>query len=287
MGGSGADVGVVVATRNRRAELLATLDRLAELPEQPQVCVVDNGSTDGTPEAVRKGHPGVRFVRLERNAGAAARNVGAAALATPLIAFNDDDSWWAPGSLTRAAETFDSYPRLGLVAACVLVGEQSRIDPVSSGMAGSPIPAIGDLPGPAVLGFLACGAVVRRSAFIEAGGFNERYGVGGEEHLLALDFAAAGWGLAFVPAIRTHHHPAPGQRGGRRHRELRNDLWSAWLRRPLWPAIRHTARMIGRGWTSAGTWRALASAVLGVPWVLRERRVVPPEVERALTLLHP
>jgi GT2 family glycosyltransferase len=281
-----SDIGIVIATRNRRAQLLETLARLGALAERPPVCVVDNGSTDGTGEAIESGHPDVNVIQLERNAGAAARNVGAAALTTALIAFNDDDSWWAPGALTRAAQTFGAYPRLGLLAACVLVGEQSRIDPVSFAMAGSPIPVMADLPGPPVLGFLACGAVVRRSAFLDAGGFNEKYGVGGEEHLLALDLAAAGWGLAFVPSVRTHHHPAPGRRAGRRHCELRNDLWSAWLRRPLGPAIRHTLRVTRDGWASGGSWVALGSALRGLPWVLRGRRVVPPEVEAAVALLH-
>ena len=38
-----------------------------------------------------------------------------------------------------------------------------------------------------MLGFLACGAVARRSAVLACGGFHERYGFGGEEQLLAID----------------------------------------------------------------------------------------------------
>jgi N-acetylglucosaminyl-diphospho-decaprenol L-rhamnosyltransferase len=37
-----------------------------------------------------------------------------------------------------------------------------------------------------VLGFVACGAVVRRSAFLEADGFHPRFEVGGEESILVL-----------------------------------------------------------------------------------------------------
>ena len=44
-----------------------------------------------------------------------------------------------------------------------------------------------DLPGRSVLGFLACGAVVRRSAFVQAGGFDPVVHFGGEEERLALD----------------------------------------------------------------------------------------------------
>ncbi|MFD0853569.1 glycosyltransferase family 2 protein, partial [Actinomadura adrarensis] len=43
---------VVVITRDRRETLLDTLGRLRELPGKPPVIVVDNASSDGTPEAV-------------------------------------------------------------------------------------------------------------------------------------------------------------------------------------------------------------------------------------------
>jgi hypothetical protein len=42
-------VTVVIATRDRRDELLTTLGHLRALPERPPVIVVDNGSTDGSP----------------------------------------------------------------------------------------------------------------------------------------------------------------------------------------------------------------------------------------------
>lgn len=41
-------ISVVVITHNRRDELQRTLERLAALPEQPRVVVVDNASSDGT-----------------------------------------------------------------------------------------------------------------------------------------------------------------------------------------------------------------------------------------------
>jgi len=263
--------------------LLRTLALLAALPEQPPVCVVDNASTDGTAEAVRHRHRDVLLIDLPENIGAAARNVGAAALDTPLVAFNDDDSWWEPGALERAAKTFAQHPRLGLLAARVLVGPDEHVDPTCSRMAASPLPRNG-APGPAVLGFVACGAVVRRSAFLEAGGFEPRFHVGGEEHLLAVDLAAAGWDLAYVPAVRAQHRPAPSaEREDRPRRQLRNDFWSAWLRRPAPAALKQTAHLLSP--RDRNTWSAFGAAVRGLPWVLRRRRVVPPAVERGIALL--
>jgi GT2 family glycosyltransferase len=277
--------GVVIATRDRAASLLAVLQRLRALPEGPPVVVVDNGSTDGTPEAVRAAAPEVVVLEAGRNLGAAARTLGARALDTPYVAFNDDDSWWAPGALRRAAELLDAHPRVGLLAARVLVGPAGRLDPTCAAMARSPLPRDA-LPGPGVLGFVACGAVVRRTAYLEVGGFDERYGIGGEERRLALDLAAAGWGLAYADELVVHHVPDAGgaPRSGRLRRQARNDLWSAWLRRPPAAALRESALVLARlaRREPATAAQAAADALGGARWVARERRVVPPLVEQGL-----
>jgi GT2 family glycosyltransferase len=279
-------VAVVIATRNRGTELLGTLAWLRVLHEQPPIVVVDNGSTDGTAELVRANYRGVQVVGLRRNQGGAARTVGARLVDSPYVAFSDDDSWWAPGALSRAAELLDRHPRLAVLAARVLVGPDQRLDPVCREMALSPLPPAADLPGPAVLGFIACGAVVRRAAFLEVGGFDARFGVGGEEELLAVDLAARGWGLAYVEEVIAHHHPSPSRDPSARRRvQVRNALWSAWLRRPLGGAARQTAHLAALAMHQPGVWSGMRLALLGLPWVLRERRPVPRELEAALRTL--
>ena len=286
MPASPSRVAVVIATRNRGPELLGTLNRLLSLDERPRVVVVDNGSTDGTAELVLDRHPGVQVVGLRRNQGAAARTIGARLVDTPYVAFSDDDSWWAPGALGRAVELLDRHPRLAVLAARVLIGPGQRVDPVCQEMANSPLPPAADLPGPPVLGFIACGAVVRRDAFLEVGGFNARLGVGGEEELLSVDLAAGGWGLAYVDEVVAHHYPSPVRDpSGRRRVQVRNALWSAWLRRPLGGAARQTARLAALALHQPGAWSGLLLAMAGLPWVLRERRPVPRDLEAAIRRL--
>jgi N-acetylglucosaminyl-diphospho-decaprenol L-rhamnosyltransferase len=148
-------------------------------------------------------------------------------------------------------------------------------------MSEGPLPQEPDLPGRSVLGFLACGAIVRRSALLSIGGFPSRFGIGGEEEVVALDLAAAGWGLAYVDAVVAHHHPArTGCSSSRRRREIRNELWTAWTRRRLPGALFKTARLANTALRS-GQPAALLDAVRGLPWTLRERRPVPRSVERA------
>jgi GT2 family glycosyltransferase len=286
MPASPAPVAVIIATRNRGTELLGTLARLCALHEQPPIVVVDNGSTDGTCELVRANYPGVQVVGLRCNRGGAARTVGARLVDSPYVAFSDDDSWWAPAALSRAADLLDRHPRLAVLAARVLVGPDRRLDPVCQEMAHSPLPPAADLPGPSVLGFLACGAVVRRAAFLEVGGFDVRLGVGGEEELLSVDLAACGWGLAYVDEVVAYHHPSPSRDpSGRRRVQVRNALWSAWLRRPLGGAARRTAHLAALAVYQPGACSGLLLAMLGLPWVLRERRPVNRELEAALRTL--
>jgi GT2 family glycosyltransferase len=128
--------------------------------------------------------------------------------------------------------------------------------------------------------------VVRRDAFLEVGGFHPRFGIGGEEEVLALDLAASGHHLSYVPEIVAHHHPSRNRDArGRRRRQVRNSLWSAWLRRPVPAAVGITARTLRAAAGDAETREGALDAVRGLRWVLRERRVVPPHVDRIARLL--
>jgi GT2 family glycosyltransferase len=281
-------ISVAVITRNRRDSLSRTLDRLAELPERPPVLVVDNGSQDGTDSLVRAHPVGATLLSPGRNLGALGRNLAVRHATTPYVAFSDDDSWWAPGALTTAAALLDGHHRLGLLAARTLVGPEQHEDPINSQLAGSPLPPAPGCPGRQVLGFLGCSCVVRRSAFLDAGGYHPLLFFGAEETLLAYDLAGRGWGVCYAPQVVAHHHPATGGRAGRSPLVRRNALLTAWLRRPLAVAARHTSRLAAdavRGDPAAAT--ALRAALVRLPAALRQRRVLPARVERSARLLDP
>ncbi len=180
MEGTDPRVSVVMITWNRRAEVLHSLGHLTALPERPRIVVVDNGSEDGTATAVAERFPGVEVVQAGRNLGAAARTLGVRHVQSPYVAFCDDDTWWEPGSLRRAADLFDRHPRLAVLTARVLVGPANEEDPVCRELEKSPLPTEAGMPGRPLLGFLAGASVVRRAAFLEAGGFEPRFFIGGE-----------------------------------------------------------------------------------------------------------
>jgi len=274
-----ARVAVVILTHNRAPELARTLAHTLALPERPEVIVVDNGSGDGTGDMVVGRFPEARLIRLAENQGAAARNVGARAARTPYIAFCDDDTCWASGSLALAERLLDAHPRVAALSARVVVGPEKREDPVCAVMAASPLPSAG-LPGRAVVGFLAGACVFRRDAFLQVGGYEPRFFIGGEEALLAYDLLATGWHIVYNERLTVQHLPSSYRDArGRRRLLARNALWVAWLRRPLRAALGRTLRVLWGGLPDRATIAGCIDALRGLPWVLRNRRVIPPHVE--------
>jgi GT2 family glycosyltransferase len=279
-------IAVVIITRDRVRELLHTLARICELPERPQVVVVDHGSRDGTAAAVTKRFADVEVIELDGDRGAAGRTVGARHADAQFIAFCDDDSWWAPGALARGAALLAAHPKLAVVAGRVLVGRDRVLDPVCAEMAASPLRGGAELPGRPVLGFVACGAIVRRSAYLEAGGFDPRFGVGAEEQLLAVDLAARGWRLVYRGDVIAYHHPSPVRDHFRRRViQVRNELWFAWMRRRRRALLGIALAAAGRSLHDPAARAGVLQALRGARSVAADRRPVPAWLEAQLTQL--
>ncbi|MFY3704819.1 glycosyltransferase family 2 protein [Achromobacter dolens] len=273
---------IVVLTRNRRDEVRRTLERLLALPQRHRIIVVDNGSEDGSAELIEQAFPDVTLLRAGANLGAAGRNLGVARVTTPYVAFCDDDTWWAPDALARAADILDRHPAIAVLNAQVRVGPRERLDPASEAMARSPLPDIAGV-GPALVGFMAGACVMRAEAFERAGGYWPPFFIGGEEALLALNIRAQGGLIVYAPSLRTHHWPSAQRDAPLRRRLLaRNALWTAWLRLPAGMAL-------ARSWTvlrGLPDWRERARACVdawsGWRLIRRWRRPVAPAVCREL-----
>jgi hypothetical protein len=80
-----------------------------------EIIVVDDGSTDRTPEIVKKFEPQVRLLRKENGGQASAFNAGIPECQGEIIAFLDGDDWWAPQKLRCVAEVLTSDASIGIV----------------------------------------------------------------------------------------------------------------------------------------------------------------------------
>lgn len=228
---------------NRADEVEHTLDRLADEPLH-EVIVVDSGDDD-TSARVRARGGSERLVQTG-DIGAAARNVAAEQAEGELLLLLDDDSYPRAGSVEVLRDAFERAPELGLAAGLVLDidpdGRVVRQDEVGTfdwfmraGHRG-PVPAEGV---PAFF-FPEGGCMVRRDAFLEAGGFFAPYFFTVSEVDLATRLIGRGWDVRYMPAAVFEHRKAPGGRAGGRTLRLRvrNQLWYFWLRFPMMVAIR-------------------------------------------------
>ncbi|GAB3504690.1 glycosyltransferase [Spirosoma knui] len=276
-------ISIIIVTHNRVDTLLDTLQHLQALPEQPSLIVVDNGSTDGTAEQVRFHFPAVTVKRLPPGLGCVSRNEGVKLAKTPLVAFCDDDSYWAPGALTQAIHYFDAYPHLGVLAGKVLLGDEQRLEPVCEAMRDSPLTDSRPLPGPAILGFVCCAVVIRRDAFWSIGGFHEDFAIAGEERLFSADMRTKDWSLTYAEDVVCYHFPSPVRSTARRtHLLTRDTLWYYWLRRPLYYALRHTLHIHQRSRLDKNVRAGYREALRQLHRFLARRRPVPGTVEEQL-----
>ncbi|MGZ6705510.1 MAG: glycosyltransferase family 2 protein [Solirubrobacteraceae bacterium] len=112
------DVTVIVIACDVREEVLSCLASVQEHTGalDVEVILVDNGSRDGTAEAVRSRCPGVEVVRRETNEGVPARNHGLRRARGRHRMFLDSDARLTPGALETLVEVLDTTPEAGLVA---------------------------------------------------------------------------------------------------------------------------------------------------------------------------
>lgn len=243
----GPVVSAVIITRDRREALAQVLDRLAQLPVD-EVLVVDNGSSDGTAQLVRARHDGVRLLEPGENIGIAGRNLAAREAMGEFLLMLDDDSYPLPGAIEALVGAFRANRRLGAAGGLVrdvdanggIVKqyELGTFDWWLRAGAKDPQPPEGF---PAFF-FPEGASLIRRTAYLEVGGFFEPYFAFSSEIDLAARFFGAGWDVRYFPLAAFDHMKAPGGRGQDEalYYRIRNHLWYLWLRFPAPVALRRT-----------------------------------------------
>lgn len=114
------DVTILSVSWNCREVLDACLQSIEDMPDAVtrEVIIVDNGSSDGTPEFLRRARPGVRVVALPRNYGfGAANNVGFGLATGDYVLVLNPDTRVLPGMLTTMVDVLRADPTIGCVGA--------------------------------------------------------------------------------------------------------------------------------------------------------------------------
>jgi hypothetical protein len=171
------NISVVIPAFNAAEFIGETIESvLAQTYEVSEIIVVDDGSTDQTAEVASK-FPKTRVIRRPNGGQGAARNTGIQAALSEWIAFLDHDDIWH----ARKTESQIPYatPGIGVIHA-------NRFDPITFGSLWHRQAHI-----------TPSGAMVRKQALIDVGGFEESREVMGVEDLnLWLRIAMTDWGFA-------------------------------------------------------------------------------------------
>jgi glycosyltransferase involved in cell wall biosynthesis len=204
------DVAAVICTRNghSRGFLAESLRSILEQTVAPaEIILVDDGSTDGTADEVRRAYPGVTVLNNDGSGLAAARNTGIRAAHSSWIAFLDDDDVWCPNKLAeqlaQAAESVE--PESTIWASRVAFIGQSKSNPapwhLEAQYASWPACLLRNHIFPS-------GVMFSQALFQKIGPFNERISYATYDFLIRC--LAAGTPVCFSKEILLHHrrgHP--------------------------------------------------------------------------------
>jgi GT2 family glycosyltransferase len=165
-------VSVVVPTRNRAGLLRRTLHSIcSQQTVEIEVIVVDDASTDGTPDVARSADPRVRVVRRPEPSGvSAARNDGIAAARGHWVAFCDDDDVWAPEKLSAQLSAAQEAGAAWVYTGDVNVDDDLRV--LSGSAPPGPGAVMATLGRWNPLGSGGSNVVVRRDVLAGTGGFD-------------------------------------------------------------------------------------------------------------------
>jgi glycosyltransferase involved in cell wall biosynthesis len=199
-------VSVVVPVYNSRRYLRQNLEALADLEEnghEVEVVVVDDGSTDGTPDLVAE-YP-FRLIRQDNQGPAAARNTGWRNSTGQIVFFTDSDCLPPPGWIHGLLPPFAAAD-VGAAAGSYEVANPAKLLPR---LIQAEIRYRHHRMGEFIRAAGTYNMAVRRLVLEQVGGFDQSYPTAsGEDNDLSYRILKAGWRIAFQPECRVgHYHP--------------------------------------------------------------------------------
>lgn len=282
-------IAIGILNYNRAEESVKSLLAFQEIeyPKQKvSLILLDNASTDGSPEIVRKRcGSGVEVLRLKQNIGPVARNRVMLTRTEPYVfVFDEDCRPERPDTLRRIVEFMEANPYFG---ALCLASYNPHLGIREYGHPGNFYRRALENGGYEGMYVIGNGMCFRSSAIQRTEGYDERLMWGGEEHDLALELLYHDIPIAFHPDFVLIHHHAPRAHSSKRSWELdmRNNIWTSFRRFPLVlvlpVALTHIARRLltsalkGDTIKLSGFLRGIRSGIARLPEFIATRKPVP------------
>ncbi|MGV8896776.1 MAG: glycosyltransferase [Rhodoglobus sp.] len=214
-------VSVVLVNFRGTDDTLEALRYLAEIDwpqDRLEIVVVENASGDDSAERIRAAAPHVKLVVSKTNDGfAGGCNKGVAASSGEFIALLNNDARPDAGWVRAAIDRFAESPKIGAIASRVLDWDGALVDYIGSAMTwygmgykpltAEPVPKAPDVAKDVLFG-TGSAMFIRRSTYLELGGFDERFFMFFEDVDFGWRLNLAGWRFVYEPdslAFHKHH----------------------------------------------------------------------------------
>lgn len=238
---------VIIPVRNNKADTLDCLQSLERsLRPQDDVIVINNGSTDGTVEAVVNSFPKMLILSNSKNQSySASVNQGAsiAFFSSDAVLILNNDTVVSPDLLNRLEQTLEDNPRLGAVSPKILYFSKQKI-----WYAGGDLKlSLGmiyhrglDKPADTIIGGLCdwatgCCMLVKKECFQSAGGFDTDYFYYGEDVDFCLRAKREGWLFSCVTEAVILHKISRSSTTWKKFRmKLAGELRLIWRHNSIW-----------------------------------------------------
>jgi glycosyltransferase involved in cell wall biosynthesis len=275
---------VVIATRNRRDELRQTLEAVYEQTVPLEVIVLDDASTDGTGDMVRRSFSQVIYERHEQPSGyIGLRNRGNSIASAPIVVSLDDDSvLTSKFTVEQTLEDFD-HERIGAVAIPYFDGQGKIPTQHPPDEDRTWITSI----------FIGTAHALRRGIFLGVGGYYPDWFRQAEELDFCVRMLRAGYVVRLGTGDPLEHRPSPTRSFEHMDRYGRRNLMLfTWYNVPARYLPLHFARVMAKGALLAVStgrplnhWRGFVEGARMLPRQRDRRRPVSPEVYRLHRLL--
>jgi glycosyltransferase involved in cell wall biosynthesis len=166
---------VIIPAYNRAGTVRQAVQSALEqdYPGPYEVVVVDDGSTDSTPNLLAAFSQRIRIIRQQNLGRSAARNAGVQHSVANLIAFLDSDDYWLSGKIAAVIKSFQERPDAGLTYSDYW--EVDSVDGRCLGIVSHPDdPSLEQMFQRLECVGVPSSVAVRRAVFEQVGGFDER-----------------------------------------------------------------------------------------------------------------
>lgn len=241
-------VSIVTICWNRKADICESLSKIREIDySNMEVIVVDNASEDGTQETIEREFPEVRLIKMFRNIGIEAYNIGFKNAKGEYIIILDDDSFPQKDAVQRMVDKFRRDSKLGMVA--FDVRNFYNYDDVKNEEYDEREQVLQETAAVAedyLLAFNGAGAGVRRELLERVGFYPEEFFLYWNEQDTAFRILNTGYKIQFFSDVVSYHKYSPKNRDSWRapFYYARNAFWLVWKNYPLDMALKLTLKMI-------------------------------------------